>query len=111
MGKKESNMIKKLKKKLRLVREDKQAMKTRIDQLEELLKSKEGELLPAVAENNMHKVAKDFEVQLDKTWKECYETQIRNLRAELDDIHSLYDKEKRRERSRSRSDDRRRPRD
>ena len=24
----------------------------------------------------MHKVAEDFEAQLDKTWKESYETQI-----------------------------------
>jgi len=86
----DSEKIKKLEKELKLMREDKEALQRRVDQLEKLLKIEKDELLSTVAEDNMHRVAKDFEVQFDKTWKESYETQIKNLKAEL---QSLYNEE------------------
>jgi len=82
--------VKKLENELRVMRKDKEAMERKFGQMEELLKIKEGELATAVAENNKFKVEKDFEVQFDKSWKESYETQIRNLKAELE---TLQDKE------------------
>jgi len=82
--------VKKLENELRVMREDKEVMERKFGQMEELLKIKEGELATAVAENNKFKVEKDFEVQFDKSWKESYETQIRNLKAELE---TLQDKE------------------
>ena len=78
--------LKKLENELRVMREDKEAMERKFGQMEELLKIKEGELTTAVAENNKFKVEKDFEVQFDKSWKESYETQIRNLKAELETL-------------------------
>jgi len=80
--------VKKLENELRVVREGKEALKRKFDQLEELLKIKEGELATAVAENNKFKVEKDFEVQFDKSWKESYETQIRNLKAQLETLRA-----------------------
>ena len=68
------------------MREDKEAMERKFGQMEELLKIKEGELATAVAENNKFKVEKDFELQFDKSWKESYEKQIRNLKAELETL-------------------------
>jgi len=78
--------VKKLENELRVMRKDKEAMEKKFCQMEELLKIKEGELATAVAENNKFKVEKDFEVQFDKSWKETYETQIRNLKAELETL-------------------------
>jgi len=78
--------VKKLENELREMRKDKEALKRKFGQLEELLKIKEGELATAVAENNKFKVEKDFEVQFDKSWKENYETQIRNLKVELETL-------------------------
>merc|ERR1719369_2088583 len=78
--------VKKLENELRVMREDKKVMERKFGQMEELLKIKEGELAAAVAENNKFKVEKDFEVQFDKSWKESYETQIRNLKAELETL-------------------------
>jgi len=86
----DSEKIKKLEKELKLTREDKEALHRRVDQLEKILKIEKDELPSTVAEDNMHRVAKDFEVQFDKTWKESYETQIKNLKAEL---QSLYNEE------------------
>jgi len=90
--KEESEKIKKLEKELRVVKEEKKALQRRIDQLEKLVKSKEvKDTLPtAVIENNLSMVAKDFEEQFDKSWKESYEKQIKDLKAELE---TLYDKE------------------
>jgi len=78
--------VKKLENELRVMREDKEVMERKFGQMEELLKIKEGELATAVAENNKFKVEKDFEVQFDKSWKESYETQIKNLKAELETL-------------------------
>jgi len=78
--------VKKLENELRVMRKDKEVMERKFGQMEELLKIKEGELAAAVAENNKFKVEKDFEVQFDKSWKESYETQIRNLKAELETL-------------------------
>ena len=74
---KESKKIKKLEKELKLMRKDKEALQRRVDQLEKLQKTVKIELPSTVAEDDMHRVAKDFEVQFDKTWKESYEIQIK----------------------------------
>ena len=76
--------IKELHLKLKIAKEDKEVLKNKISSLEESLRAKEDELSRAKTEINNYKIEKDFDSQLEKSWKHSYDKEVDQLKKELE---------------------------
>ena len=76
--------IKELHLKLEIAEDDKEVLKNKISSLEESLRAKEDELSRAKTEINNNKIEKDFDSQLEKSWKHSYDKEVDQLKKELE---------------------------
>ena len=86
--------IKELHSKLKIVKEDKEAMKNKISNLEESLSAIEDELSRAKTEINKYKIEKDYESQFEQSWKLSYDREVDQLKKELEVVSAELNKTK-----------------